>query len=970
MKQGGYFFILGFMALWAVSCFGEVLPITAPAKPIEELLLPDGTLDLSSGYTGNLDASKYTWYTDSQGKPHFVRAPLSPQQNESWSDVFAPPGCDGQVRALQFDPSGNLYTGGIFSIAGTAISPAIAMWDGSMWNGMGVGLAHSSSQPSCNAIAIDASGVVYVGGYFTSAGGISANSIAKWDPSTSTWSSLGSGLQYSASLGYCYALQLDGDGNLYVGGWFNTAGGLSAYSIAVWNIASSSWSNPFGTGIRSGTSPGTVYSFQLDENDDLYVGGSFNSAGGTSVNNIAKWDGASWSGVGDGFNNTVFTLLVESSTSIYAGGEFTSSGGTPLNYVARWNGTTWSNLGLGLNSKVRTLLKIGSDLYVGGEFTATSDNSIAMRCVGKWDGTNWSPVGEGFTGGGVYSLAQSGSVLYAGGYFTATGTEGLAYVAQWSGSEWLPVCTSQQYGMRGDYIRALAVAGDSVYVGGLLWQGGRVLLEHVGCWNGETHAWEYIGDANDYVNAMLWDGTNLYVGGFFSEIGNSGSGCNYVAQYNGTNWSALGTGRSEAVFGFAMDGSGNLYAGGLDGVGQWNGSTWTELGAISPGDTIYALAVIGTDLYVGGKFTQIAGVSANNLAKWDGSSWSAVDPTGMNGTVRALAVNGTDLIVGGAFTTAGGATVNYIARWDGSSWNALGTGMNGPVYALKAQGGIIYAGGAFIQAGGNTVNGIVSWNGSTWTGYGDGIQTNKAIYALDVGSDGIYIGGNFRTAGGKPSVLFGKYNLSSTVVLAAKIFLEGAYDSGTHEMTTTLNTSGYIPTTAPYSEDPRTVSSIPTGVTDWVLVQLRSTPGGSPLVSKSVFLRNDGRLVADDGTAEEITLSVPPGTYYIIIKHRNHLAVMSVTGIILNGTSATPYDFTTGSGQFYGSGGAKELESGVWGMIAGDVNNTGHVSSSDRNAVQTATGSGYLVEDLNLDGQMTTLDTDLIESATGFSGVP
>lgn len=972
MKQRVYFFALGFMVLGVISGFGEGLPFAGSSKPIEELLLPDGTLDLSKGYTGNIEASGYTWYTDSLGKPHFVRPPLSPQQNENWSDFFAPPGCDGQVRVLQFDISGNLYIGGTFSIAGTAISSSIAMWDGSMWNALGEGLWHSISQPSCTAIAIDANGVVYVGGYFTSAGGFSANSIAKWNPASSTWSNLGDGLKYSAVLGQCNALQLDGSGKLYVGGWFNTAGGISAYSIAVWDIATSSWSNPFGAGIRSGTGPGTVYSIQIDENNHLYVGGSFNSAGGTSVNNIAKWDGSSWSGLGSGFNTTVLSLLVESSTSVYAGGEFTSSGGSPVNYIAKWNGMSWSNLGPGLNSKVRALLKMDSDLYAGGEFTATSDNSVAMRCVGKWDGANWSAIGQGFTGGGVYILAKSGSILYAGGFFTTSGTEGLAYIAQWSGSAWIPVCSAQQYGMRGESIRTLAAAGDAVYVGGLLWQGGTVLFEHVGRWNEDANTWENVGNADDYVNTMLWDGTNLnlYVGGFFNEIGNSGPNCNCVAKYDGTNWSALGTGRNDAVFALAMDGNGDLYAGGLDGVGKWNGSTWTELGTIASNDTIYALAVIGTTLYVGGKFTQINGVSANYLAKWDGSSWSPVDPNGMDGPVRALAVYGTDLIAGGTFTTAGGTTVNYIARWDGSTWHAFGNGMNGPVYTLNNVEGILYVGGGFTQADGNTVNGIASWNGATWTGYGDGIQTGKAVYALTTGTDGLYIGGNFRLVGNKPSIFFGKYNFSSTALLAAKIFLEGAYDSSTDEMTTTLNTSGYIPTTAPYSEDPRTVFSIPTNVTDWVLVQLRSTPTGSPLVSKSVFLRNDGRLVADDGTTEEISLSVPPGTYYIIIKHRNHLAVMSATGVILNGTSATLYDFTTGSGQFYGTGGAKELESGVWGMIVGDVNNTGHISASDRNTVQNATGSGYLVEDLNLDGEISILDTGIIESSIGFSGVP
>lgn len=955
MKQGDYFFLLGLMILWAVLGVGEGWASSPSAKPIEELLLPDGSLDLSSGYTGNLDPSGYTWYTDSQGKPHFVRSPLFQQQNENWSDLFALPGCDEQVFALQLDPSGHLYVGGSFSIAGTAFSPGIAMWDGSKWNSLGTGLSHSTSSAACFAIAIDASGVVYVGGYFTHAGGVAANSIAKWDPTTSTWSSLGSGIKLSTGPGYCYALRLDGKGKLYVGGNFDTAGEVSAGSIAVWDIASSSWSNPFGIGLKLTTiMNGFANDIEIDENGIIYVGGGFRYAGGNSVNNIAKWDGSTWSGIGNGFNFQVKALIVESSNSIYAGGDFTSSGGSPVYYIAKWNGTTWSNLGPGVNSKVKTLIKIGSDLYAGGDFTATYDNSIILRCVAKWDGSNWSPVGLGFTGGLVYSLIAYGSTLYAGGSFNATGGVPINFIAQWSGTEWIPVCTSQQYGMRGNYVRALAVIGNLVYVGGDFSQGGRTFLNDIGLLDQNTNTWQNIGSANNRVNAILWDGSNLYVGGYFTQIGDAFS-CNYVARYDGVHWSVMESGRSNVVFALAKDGSGNLYAGGLDGVGQWNGSTWTELGTIAAGDTIFALAVIGSTLYVGGNFTQIGGVSANYLAKWDGGSWTAVDPVGMNGPVRALAVHGTDLIAGGLFTTAGGTTVNYLARWDGNTWHAFGTGMNGPVYALHSYGGILYVGGAFTQAEGHPVNGIASWNGSTWTGYGDGIQIGKAVYAIGVGNEGIYIGGSFLTVGGKVSSLFGKRIFSSNVLLETKVFLEGPYSASANEMTTTLNSGGYIPLTSPYPEDPRTVSSIPANVTDWVLVQLRSTPTGSAVVSKSVFIHKDGRLVADDGTTGQISLSVFPGTYYIVIKHRNHLAVMSKNPVELNGSSSTPYNFTTGTDKYYGTQ-AKLIDSDpvTYGMYTGDANRNGQVQLDDKNSTwRSQLGmSGYRSADFNLNGQV------------------
>jgi hypothetical protein len=68
--------------------------------------------------------------------------------------------------------------------------------------------------------------------------------------------------------------------------------------------------------------------------------------------------------------------------------------------------------------------------------------------------------------------------------------------------------------------------------------------------------------------------------------------------------------------------------------------------------------------------------------------------------VNALAVSGTNLYVGGWFTNVNSVAANYIVQWDGSSWSALGSGMNNGVTALVVSGNTLYAGGAFMTAGG------------------------------------------------------------------------------------------------------------------------------------------------------------------------------------------------------------------------------------------------------------------------------
>src|ERR1019366_1654117 len=116
---------------------------------------------------------------------------------------------------------------------------------------------------------------------------------------------------------------------------------------------------------------------------------------------------------------------------------------------------------------------------------------------------------------------------------------------------------------------------------------------------------------------------------------------------------------------------------------QWDGSAWSALGS-GMDHTVYALAMNGTDLYAGGQFNWAGAVSANYVAKWDGSAWSPLGSglgasDGSPRCVYALAVSGTNLYVGGEFTTAGGVTANNIAKWDGNAWSALGSGVNGTI---------------------------------------------------------------------------------------------------------------------------------------------------------------------------------------------------------------------------------------------------------------------------------------------------
>ena len=100
-------------------------------------------------------------------------------------------------------------------------------------------------------------------------------------------------------------------------------------------------------------------------------------------------------------------------------------------------------------------------------------------------------------------------------------------------------------------------------------------------------------------------------------------------------------------------------------------------------------------------------------------------------------------------------------------------------------------------------------------------------------------------------------------------------------------------------------------------------------------------------------LQAAAGVYYIVIRHRNHLAVMSNEVHSLAAGSSILYDFTTGTDKYEGADAAL-LETGVYGMYAGDANNNQQVQNDDKNDIwKVQVGlAGYRSADFNLNGQV------------------
>lgn len=296
-----------------------------------------------------------------------------------------------------------------------------------------------------------------VGGPFTSAGGAPASRIAMWDPASSTWSTLGSGMN-----NYVQSLFVSPSGELIAGGAFSNAGGGFAGGIARWN--GSTWSALGSTNLNLSS----VIAMAAPPSSALVVGGTFLFAEFTLVSYVARWDGVNWFPMGSGFNDHVHALAVLPGGDVLAGGYFTSSGFVTTRSLARWNGASWSEFGGGANGPVFALTVLpGGDVVAAGNFTTIG--GVSANRIARWNGSTWSPLGAGLSLE-VRALAQipvSGGVdLIAGGRFTTQLGGPADYIARWNGSAWSALGNSVD-----NDVRSLALLG-----GGRLAAGGNFVF--------------------------------------------------------------------------------------------------------------------------------------------------------------------------------------------------------------------------------------------------------------------------------------------------------------------------------------------------------------------------------------------------------------------------------------------------------------------------------------------------------------
>jgi hypothetical protein len=735
----------------------------------------------------------------------------------------------------------NIFLAGHFGTVGgtavggfTSIDKTTAAYDASFPEVVG----------TVNTIISDGSGGWFIGGDFTSVGGVTRNSLARvksdktldatWNPNVN---------------GIVYALALNGS-DLFVGGIFASVGGQTRLSLAAVSASGAGAVTSFvanvqdngivqdlllnagalyvagsfnriSNGLRNGLasidpSTGNLNAFSTGEIDvwgayhsmaisgtNLYVGGNFNSIGGIMRNNLAAFNlttGALQSWNAD-VNNTVSKIAISGTNLYLVGTQIDSVNSVPRRGVAAvslstGSTTSWdpgSNFPGMVYNPMNTIIVSGSSVYVGGLFTTTASttrSSLAEFDVTTGNLTSWYPKPSGE----VTAMYVDATNVYVAGKFKAfdgTTRLGLASVNT-SGvlQAWNPGGTTDSILSNGSYTD-MAYYGGKIFVTGFqiekVGSQNRIGLAEINSTTGAIGT-NFNLPAFSHLYALKVSGTKLYIGGAFSNI--LGQARTNLAEYNlsTTSLTSFNPDLDARVTGIDVQGSTVYVAGWFSvsggqtriGYAAFDASTanltsWNPIPAQGLG---YSLATSATGVYLGGAHIAYGGQRLERIGKFSKAtglpdlSW-APNP---NGIVNSIIQFGSLTYFGGEFTDVNsGTTRNYAAQVDASgnatAWNP---NADAAVKTLFKNGSIVYMGGAFTTLGGlsRSFVGAVAYNGTGTLTTWDPSADNEVRSIVSDGTT-VFLGGIFQTIGGNWSPKGAAVNASDAALMKGFINFGG-----------------------------------------------------------------------------------------------------------------------------------------------------------------------------------------------------
>lgn len=615
-----------------------------------------GARDMTFGAVGSLQAQLYIAGVFTSIDSNTTLRGVARWNGVQWQSVahsFGGFGNFGDVRRVEIVDLGQgpeLYAAGSFSgIDGTSANH-VARWNGTTWSPLGAGLTNTGSE-SARTLALYDDGVqrvLYVGGPFQGAGGITSPGLIAWDGAAwqavapPTWGSF-------ADVTSLYVTDLGAGPELYLAGNFALNSGASMFGVA--RRTASGWSSPVEF-LNPSAATGTYTSverfaaFDAGAGPRVHAFGDFSRVGGVAARGVARFEGGAWQALGGpewGLSRTVRSITTVDSGAgpeLYVAGDFESAQDPAAKYVAKRVGQTWQPIGAP-QSKCSSIASFSS----GGveQLHAAFENPSR---VSRWDGSTWVSIGDTNANGAIAQIETidygGGRELYAVGAFTSIGGTNATNIAKWNGLQWAPLgsgmpsftiaITRFDHGGNSYLYAAMGLTGAGVQPlrrwDGVSWASVPAALQN------------FSSVAAPHTDCLAVYGGQLYAGGTFEQIGNAAA--QNIARFNGTSWSPV--------------------AGGL---GDPNDSTFVfDLEVHDDG--------AGPKLFAGGLFPVANGASgANSVACWDGAAWSHMDGGLLqsSGAGRAHALksanspNGPKLYVGGMFAASGEFGASNIASW-------------------------------------------------------------------------------------------------------------------------------------------------------------------------------------------------------------------------------------------------------------------------------------------------------------------
>lgn len=833
------------------------------------------------------------------------------------------PAANGAVRCVIPDGSGGWILGGDFTTMGGAPRQHLAriLSDGSLaaWSPTVVGKVHT--------LALQGD-TLYLGGGFTSVNAAARSNLAAVRLSTGanvTW--------LNASTDDTVRCMSINSGRLYIGGDFTLVNGVTHARVASFTISThaiTSWAPTFNNSVHSLVATAS----------SIYVGGSFTLVNLLTARNRAAALAPTTTTVqawNPNANGTVRSLAL-SGADIFLGGDFTTMGGNTRSYIALVSSAgvlnPWSP---GLDGAVHCMALMNNTVYAGGELTRANglcrQRLVAFGVPGSGlpTITDWTAAADRT----VMTIAAQGGYLYVGGHFTEGGGLSRGNIAALDLATGLPLPWAPQVNGK---VRTLVRAGaGAVFVGGEFTQVGAMSRPYIGAIDpitGEGLSWNALA-AGGRVWKLRSRGDSLFVCGDFSAIG----------------------GQSRAHLALISASSATAF--------PWNVPLAS---ADSPRD----LLLDKDTLHVAGFLSSVGGISRNAVAAIRIPSASVlpfVADCGSDAYADHLCKVGNTLFCGDASGTWGGvltyaktramdATTGTLIPWV-SSWPA----------ALATRAGRLYESDLYLRikdlTAGLQVAGLDDWH-DKWAD-------------VIIARSGDVIGVGSSTFGGWPQ---GVARAIATPNLTLRVMLDGPFSAGL--MNDELRQQELIPFTEPFTAlgyvhsgggggeqaPPQLFTTSWNGAdstryVDWVLIEYRDAQDPSVVVaSQSAMIQRDGFIRATNGLHMSYLpgyVPDPNGSYYVAVRHRNHLGVMTAQPV--NFANSPIIDFTRLSTPVYGSD-ARRTNSGVQTLWSGNVNfddvlkYTG--SDNDRDpilsriggVVPTNTATGYHSEDVNMDGKV------------------